>query len=217
MKKLSILTLAVLTGCVGVKPPTKTVDLPPMPPGYTAKAVKPKRQVVAAFLPEVWVPEKLYIQQRPTGMYLCWLTNTPQTVLIASTDLTKSPVVWEVLGTHCKSLEGDHWALPITQTNLPQRFFRLMAVPTNSAVFSWDYPLEYASDFTLHSGPNSHSYNSSTNVGGRKLWFVYNLVDTNRYYYVMIPRLTNGYPGELSNEVNFAPGDPPGVDSPPCP
>lgn len=231
MKTQSIilaLALAVLTGCVGVKPDTKPqIAPPPLPPGLTAKKMSAARVSIASapqpsgpVTLEAWVPEKLYIESRAGLPHLGWLTNDLKQVLLSSTNLTTPVVQWQILSTRCKWLEGDRWIINVTNRYDNARFYKLMSVPTNSLVFGWRYPFESnltVNAFRLMEGPATNVYTSSNDIPGKVLWAQHPVAQTtNTTFYSVLAVDTNGLTSEFSTEVFYTPGVP-NLFEPPCP
>lgn len=212
-----LLTLVALTGCVGVKPTetSKPVTMPPMPPGYTPKAEvlrSPKAAMAAPMVmaaeapsePEPWTMEKLYITQKPDGIYLEWLYEpTNRYVLLSTTNLMTPVIQWYVLSTACKTLSNDVASIQITNRSAPMRFYKLMTVPVNSLVFGWTYDFNLeptVTGFNLYEGPASRTYTNHTGIIGQYLWNVHGKTGTNVMFYTLTA-VANGLESDLSNEV----------------
>ena len=216
------LALTALCGCVAVKQPEKAVTMPPLPPGapVPTKAVAKARTMKAASLstikaasvePEVWTVDKLYIQQRTNGLYLCWLTNGMKSVMLSTTNLTTPMIQWDVFSTYGKVTNDSIISLQITNRTAPMRFYRLLSVPTNSIVFSWTYPFTNeptVDSFKLYEGQASRSYSGSKLIVGKTIWNVHQVVSSNRLFYSITAQESNtGLESDFSNEVGFQPGD----------
>lgn len=215
---IPILALTVLCGCVAVKQPVPAVKLPPLPPGASVPAkARPMKAAsmssikAASFEPEVWTVEKLYIQQRTNGLYLCWLTNGMKSVVLSTTSIGTPIIQWGVFSTYGKVTNDGIVSLQITNRSAPSRFYRLLSVPTNSIVFSWTYDFKTDStvdSFKLYEGPSSGVYNSNKVIVGKYLWNAHQVTDTNRVFYVLTAcESTTGLESDQSNEVDFQPGD----------
>lgn len=227
---LLAMALAVLTGCVGVKPdPQPKIAPPPLPPGLTPKKMTARQPVVSSLVSaasegpvvlEAWVPEKLYIETRTGLPYLGWLTNDLKQVLLSTTNIVTPVVQWELLSTKCKWLEGDKWFIQVTNRFDQARFYKLLSVPTNSLVFGWRYPFESnltVNAFAILEGPATNTYTITNPVPGKVLWAPHPIAQgSNTTYYTVVAVDTNGVYSLPANEVYYTPGVS-NIFEPPCP
>lgn len=195
-------------------------DVPPEPPvGIPKRFAGTARSSVATVqVSEVWVQERLYIQTRDSGLYLGWLTNSTKTVILATTNIQASAVEWTVFGDSCKVLEGDRWAVRVSDTNAPFKFFRLMSVPTNSVVLGWSYVpgiLPGLTGFKVHEVSPTGVFTNTLDKTANTVWHMAQVAGTNTTYYAVTAYAGSQQVGE-SNEATYQEGSP-GQPPLPCP